>query len=346
MLILAPAERLFRETLLLPPRVPETERWDVERLPLGSEIERRTGFQRVARTASAGGMLTNMATRHKELRFLGPIVAPDAPVPPALELYGKLMQRVPGTRIVDDSALMARMRVVKEPRELEQIRRAMDATRRGHLAAMRQVRSGWTERRLKDLLESEFRAGGGQGLAYESIVAAGRNAASLHYTGGEGPIQRGALILIDAGASVGGYACDVTRTFPVDGRFTPRQREVYELVLRAQEAAVAKLRAGAYFEDLSEAAREVFRRAGRLDDFYHGLGHFVGLHVHDAGDYSQPLPAAAVITIEPGLYVQSENWGIRIEDQYLITATGSERMSVDIPRTVAEIESFMAQGRT
>ncbi len=195
------------------------------------------------------------------------------------------------------------------------------------------------------MVESAFRAAGGDALSYESIVGAGRNAASLHYTGGEGPIRPGALILIDACASVGGYASDVTRTFPVDGRFTPEQRKDYELVLAAQEAAVAKLRAGAYYEDLSEAAKDVFRRAGRIDDFYHGLGHFVGLRVHDAGDYSKPLPAGAVITIEPGLYVQSANYGIRIEDQYLITATGSERMSSGIPRTVAEIESFMAQGR-
>ena len=158
-------------------------------------------------------------------------------------------------------------------------------------------------------------------------------------------IRPGSLILIDAGAAVGGYASDVTRTFPVDGRFTAEQRRTYELVLAAQEAAASRLRAGVYFSDLSDAAREVFRRAGRVDDFYHGLGHLVGLHVHDAGDLSQPLPAGSVITIEPGLYVQSENYGVRIEDQYLVTATGAERMSSGIPRTVAEIESFMAGSR-
>jgi Xaa-Pro aminopeptidase len=108
---------------------------------------------------------------------------------------------------------------------------------------------------------------------------------------------------------------------------------------------VSRLRAGAYFYDLGEAAKQVFRTAGRVDDFYHGLGHLVGLHVHDAGDLSQPLPAGAVITVEPGLYVQSENYGVRIEDQYLVTATGAERMSTGIPRTVAEIESFMSASR-
>ena len=98
------------------------------------------------------------------------------------------------------------------------------------------------------------------------------------------------------------------------------------------------------YEDLAETARDVFRKAGRIDDFYHGLGHFVGLHVHDAGDYSRPLPVGAVVTIEPGLYVQAENYGVRVEDQYVVTATGSERMSVGIPRTAGEIEAFMAGG--
>jgi Xaa-Pro aminopeptidase len=331
--------------LLLPPRNPETERWNVERVPLGAEIERRTGFRQVLRTSGLGGLVTGLASRHKELRFLGPVVPPSAPVPPVLDLYGKVMQRVPGVKMTDDSKLLASMRIVKEPREMEQIRRALAATRRGHLAAMKSVRPGWTEGRLKELVEAEFRAGGGQGLGYGSIVAAGRNAASLHYTGGDGVIRPGALILIDAGASVGGYATDVTRTFPVDGRFTREQRASYELVLAAQEAAAAKLRAGAYYHDLSEAARDVFRKAGRIDDFYHGLGHLVGLHVHDAGDLSKPLPAGAVITIEPGLYVQAENEGIRIEDMYLVTETGAERMSTGIPRTAAEIESFMATGR-
>lgn len=344
-LVLAPAEaERRREALFLPSRDPETERWDVERVPLGADIERRTGFRNVSRTSALGRFVAGAASRSKELRFLGPIVPPSAPVPPALELYGKVVQRLPGARIVDDSALMPRLRSAKEPREIEIMRRAIDATRRGHLDAMRAVRPGMTEGELKAILEAGFRAGGGQGLAYSSIVAAGRNAASLHYLGDSGPIRDGDLVLIDAGAHVGGYASDVTRTFPASGRFTPEQRASYELVLASQDAAVARLKAGVIYDDLAEAAREVFRRAGRIDEFYHGLGHFVGLHVHDAGDYSKPLPVGAVVTIEPGLYSHVANSGIRIEDQYLVTAIGTERMSVGIPRTVAEIEAFMASG--
>jgi Xaa-Pro aminopeptidase len=341
-LVLAPEERDYKEFLLLPSRDPEAERWGVERLPLGAEIERRTGFRRVVRTGQLGQLLVNLAERHKELRFLGPLTSATAPAPRALELYGKVTSHVPGVKITDDSALLPRLRFVKEPRELEQMRLAMAATRRGHLAAMRQVRPGWTERQLRDLVEAEFRAGGGQGLAYDSIVGSGRNAASLHYAEAAGTVHAGDLILIDAAASVGGYATDVTRTFPANGKYTAEQRAVYDLVLQAQEAAMARLKAGVYYEELSEAAKTVFRRAGRIDDFYHGLGHPVGLDVHDPGDLTQPLPAGAVITIEPGLYVQSAGYGIRIEDDFLITPTGFERLSAGIPRTADEIEACMA----
>jgi len=345
-LVLAPTERTFREWLLLPSRNPETERWEQERLPLGEEIERRTGFQRVARRGSLGSLVTSLASRSGDLHYLGPIGSADAPVAKELELYGKVAARVPGAQTVDSTAVLPRLRVVKEARELELIRQAIAATRRGLEAGMRQVRPGMTEYQLKDIIEAEFKAAGARGLAFDSIVAAGRNNASLHYVGGDGAIRAGDLVLCDVGAAMGHYASDVTRTFPVNGRFSPEQRQVYETVLRAQEAARAKLKAGVMYEDLQETARAVIRQAGHADDFYHGLGHFVGLNVHEGGDYSKPLPAGAVITIEPGIYMQSRGFGVRIEDDFLITPTGSEHLTRDIPRTVEEIESFMARGRT
>lgn len=342
-LVLAPAERTYREFLLLPSRDIETERWDVERLPLGSQIEARTGIQRVRRVSGLDALVTGIAARSRTLHFMGPIASAGSPVPPALDLYGRIMARVPGCEIKDQSALLPSLRTVKEPRELDLMRRATAATKAGHLAAMKAVRPGMTERQLTAVLEDGFRAGGGEGLSYDSIVATGRNAASLHYAHGNALIGAQDLVLIDAAASVGTYACDVTRTFPASGKFTPAQRADYELVLAAQEAAARMLKAGVMHEDMTEAANAVFRKAGRIDDFTHGLGHFVGLDVHDAGDYSKPLPAGAVLTIEPGLYNQQSNQGIRIEDLYLVTATGAERLSTGIPRTVAEIEAFMAR---
>lgn len=342
-LVLAPAERTYREFLLLPSRDVETERWDVERLPLGSLIEQRTGIQRVRRTSGLDGLVTQLAARSRTLHFMGPITSASAPVPPAMELYGRVMSHVPGCTMKDQSALLPALRTVKEPRELELMRKALAATQAGHLAAMKAVRPGMTERQLTAVLEDGFRQGGGEGLSYDSIVATGRNAASLHYAHGNSAIGAQDLVLIDAAASVGTYACDITRTFPASGKFTAQQRADYELVMAAQDAAAKLLKPGVIHEDMTEAASAVFRKAGRIDEFTHGLGHFVGLDVHDAGDYAKPIPAGAVITIEPGLYNQQMNQGIRIEDLYLVTASGCERLSTGIPRTVAEIEAFMAR---
>ena len=342
-LVLAPAERTFREFLLLPSRDIETERWDVERMPLGSQIEARTGIQRVRRVSGLDALVTGIAARSRKLHFMGPIASANSPVPPALELYSRIMARVPDCKLVDQSALLPALRTVKEPHEMFLMRRAVEATRAGHLAAMKAVRPSMTERELTAILESGFRQGGGEGLSYDSIVATGRNAASLHYAHGNAVIGANDLVLIDAAASVGTYACDVTRTFPASGKFTAQQRADYELVLAAQDAAASLLKAGVIHEDMTEAANTVFRKAGRIDEFTHGLGHFVGLDVHDAGDYTRPLPAGAVLTIEPGLYNQQLNQGIRVEDIYLVTASGAERLSIGIPRTADEIEAYMAR---
>jgi Xaa-Pro aminopeptidase len=198
------------------------------------------------------------------------------------------------------------------------------------------------EHELKAIIEAEFRAAGARRLAFPSIVGVARNSAVLHHGGGDNVIRAGDMILCDIGAEVDFYAADVTRTFPVDGRFTPEQRQVYETVLAAQDAAAARLRPGAHYDDLQAAADAVMIRAGRRDDFWHGLGHFVGLDVHDVGDLARPLPTNAVLTIEPGIYLPDRNFGVRIEDEYLVTASAHENMSRAVPRTVAEIEATMA----
>lgn len=340
-LLLAPGERTYKEHLFLAHRDPELERWEGMRLPLGADLRRRTGFEKVHRIGGLGLLLAQVAARSGEMHYLGPLASPDAAVPRELELYGRVAARVPGTRITNSHGLVRAMRLVKEPRELELMRRAIAATDRGIRAAMRAARPGMREFELKHIIEAEFRAAGARGLAFPSIVAVARNSAVLHYTGGDNEIRAGDLVLCDIGAEVDHYAADITRTFPVDGRFSPEQRSIYELVLKAQEAAMARLKAGAYYEDLNETARAVIRAAGHSDDFYHGLGHFVGLNVHDIGDYTKPLPAGAVLTIEPGVYLADRGFGVRIEDQFLVTANGYEHMSAGIPRTVAEIEAFM-----
>jgi Xaa-Pro aminopeptidase len=341
-LLLAPGERTYREFLFLPNVDPESDRWEGTRLLLGGELRRRTGFEKVSRIGGLGPTLAQTAARSGEMRYIGPLASPDAAVPRELELYGRVAARVPGTRIVNNHGLVHAMRLVKEPRELELMRKAIAATGRGMLAAMRAARPGMKEFELKAIIENEFRAAGARGLAFPSIVGVARNSAVLHYMGGDNEIRSGDLILADIGAEYDHYAADITRTFPVDGRFTPEQRGVYDTVLAAQSAAAAKLRAGAVYEALSRAATDVIEAAGHRDDFWHGLGHFVGLDVHDVGDYAQPLPAGAVLTIEPGIYLPHRDFGVRIEDEYLVTASGNEHLSRAVPRTVAEIEAAMA----
>jgi Xaa-Pro aminopeptidase len=341
-LLLAPGERTYREFLFLPNVDPEADRWEGTRLLLGGELRRRTGFERVSRIGGLGPLLAQVAARSGEMRYIGPLASPDSAVPRELELYGRVAARVPGTRIIDNHGLIHAMRQVKEPRELDLMRKAIAATERGMRAALRAVRPGMKEFELKNIIENEFRAAGARGLAFPSIVGVARNSAVLHYLGGDNEIRAGDLILADIGAEYEHYAADITRTFPVDGRFTPEQRQVYETVLGAQEAAARQLRAGAVYEDLSRAATNVIEAAGHRDDFWHGLGHFVGLDVHDVGDYAAPLPAGAVLTIEPGIYLPHRDFGVRIEDEFLVTATGNEHLSRAIPRTVAEIEAALA----
>lgn len=344
-LVLAPAERSFKEYFFLPSRDVENERWEGERLALSEELRARTGFNKVLRSSGLGSTVTGIVSRARTLHYLGPLVGPDSPTPRELDLYGRISARVPGTSITNQSGLIAAMRVVKEARELALIRKAIAATERGMRAAMASARPGMTERQLADIIEREFRAAGAQGLAFPSIVGVGRSSAVLHYTGRDGVIRAGDMILCDVGAEVDYYASDITRTFPVDGSFTPEQRGIYETVLAAQDAAAAQLRPGAIYEDLNETAREVIRRTGHLDDFVHGLGHFVGLDVHDAGDYAKPLPVGAVITLEPGIYQPLRGFGVRIEDDYLVTHGGNEKLSRAIPSRVTDVEAAVRAGR-
>ena len=341
-LLLAPEERTYKEFLFLASRDPDTERWEGERLMLGQSVRERTGFERLYRSGRLGSKLTELAGRAPRLHYLGPIASPADPIPQALALYQEVTARLPGSGIVNSSGLIRRMRWVKEPGELALIRRAIAATERGLRAGMAAVRPGMREFELKRIIESEFAAAGATGLAFPSIVGAGRNGAVAHYPGGDGVIAPDDLIVADVGAEVGHYAADITRTFPAGGRFSPEQRAVYETVLRAQETAMSRLRAGAVSEDLAAAATEVIRAANHGDDFFHGLGHSVGLDVHDPEDLTLPLPAGVVMTIEPGIYLQGR-FGVRIEDDFLVTAHGYEHLSSGVPRAIEAVEAAVGR---
>jgi len=288
--------------------------------------------------------------------------------------------RVPA-QAIDLHTILDEMRLVKDSGEIGTMRRAGAISAAAHVRAMRTCRPGLREYHLEAELLHEFRSQGAQAPAYNAIVAAGANACVLHYRAGDTELRAGELCLIDAGCEVDGYAGDVTRTFPVDGRFSAAQRDVYDVVLAAQHAAFAEVRPGNGFNAPHDAAVRVLAQGlldlglvtGSLDtvlesgayrQFYmHRTGHWLGLDVHDVGDYRSPAAVATkgserpwrplaegmVLTVEPGLYLrpaenvpaQFHNIGVRIEDDVLVTADGCAVLTAGAPTAAADIETLM-----
>ena len=241
------------------------------------------------------------------------------------------------------------LRLVKDADEITRMRKAVDISVLGHVAAMQAARPGVWEYEIEAALEAEFRRNGADRVGYPSIVGSGPNSTTLHYDVNRRQTRDGDLVVVDAGAEWGQYTADVTRTFPVNGKFTPRQKAIYDLVLATQQAAFDSARPGATIAQLNRVARDYMRaHSGTLCGaeacdayFIHGLSHWLGMDVHDVGDYSTPLKAGMVFTIEPGIYLAQEGLGVRIEDDVLVTATGVEWLSAKAPKTTAEIERLM-----
>jgi Xaa-Pro aminopeptidase len=276
----------------------------------------------------------------------------------------------------DVRALIDDMRLVKDAHELAIMRRAARITAQAHRRAMQRTRPGGTEYEIEAELLYEFRRNGAQFPAYSPIVAGGANACVLHYVFNDAPLHDGDLLLIDAGCELDGYASDVTRTYPVNGRFSGAQREVYEIVLASQRAAIGKVRTGNGWNEPHDAAVKVLAQglidlkliSGSLDQaleketykrFYmHRTGHWLGLDVHDAGEYKRKgdwraLATGMTLTVEPGLYIRAEddvperlrNIGIRIEDDVLVTESGCEVITAEAPKAIADIEALMRDAR-
>jgi Xaa-Pro aminopeptidase len=341
-LVLAPKERTYREFLLLPSRDPEAERWTGERDPLGAALRKKYGFEKIVRTGGLTRLVLDLAARSP---VLWQVMRPDSAKeskPADLELYGKVSSRLAGVSIKPLTFTLARMRSRHSPREIALIQRAVRISEEGFRAAVLEIRPGSLEGRVEAEAERVWKSRGARRPAYPSIVGSGPNSTILHYPRSERVMQDGELILMDMSAEFAHYASDITRTFPVNGKFTAQQRKIYELVLKAQKAAFDKVKPGVYFEDLDAAARKVIEDAGYGDHFIHGLGHFVGLDVHDAGAYLEPLAAGMVITIEPGIYLPEEKLGVRIEDDVLVTETGAKFLSDGLPRDPDAIEKWMA----
>jgi len=343
-LILAPGEHRYKEILFLQPRNPEAEDWNGRREPLGDAFEEATGFEEVLRIYHLPSILTKMLQRSKKAIFLGPIVSADADIPKALSILGDAQSRVPGTSLENLADLVPEMRRIKDDKEIENIQKAIDVTGKGIVAAMKAVEPGMLEFQLQSVVEHTYEMEGAQFLGFGTILAWGPNTTVLHYGLNNQPVQETGLVLIDTGAAWQHYSADVTRTIPVSGTFSPRERELYELVLKASDAAIKKVRVGAdYYNDVHMTAKGILDDAGYGEFFIHDTGHFLGLDVHDVGNYDLPLEAGVVITVEPGIYIPDEGIGIRIEDDILVTEHGPVVLSRHIPRTVKEIETAMSE---
>jgi Xaa-Pro aminopeptidase len=289
----------------------------------------------------------------------------------------------PPTTIIDPSAILHEMRVLKSPEEIEIMQRAADIAAEAHVEVMKSVRPGMMEFEVEAMVEAYFRKAGASGSSYTSIVGAGGNATILHYIDNKDELKDGDLLLLDAGAEYKGYASDITRTFPINGKFTDAQREIYGLVLKTQKSCIDMVRPGVRLEDLKTHSielltegmvelgllkgdtKQLIKEKKYMQFYMHNLGHYLGIDVHDAGKYyfkgeSRPAEVGMVMTIEPGLYISPDTSripegfnkeipakylgiGVRIEDDVLVTESGARVLTHKVPKEQEEIEALMAK---
>jgi Xaa-Pro aminopeptidase len=331
-----------RIVLFLRPLNPELERWDGYREPISTALKEQTGFETILRANWIAAVLTGAARRARRVACLHPFSVYPAPVAADLAAFKQIGERIPGVSIDDRTQLLPQMRSVKSRAELALMQRAADATAEGYDAILQLIKPGLTEADLDRVLEQTYRENGASGVAYNSIVGAGINGTVLHYMDNTQPLIAGDLIVIDSAARFAGYAADVTRTFPVSGKFTAEQKEVYNTVLEAELAAIKALRPGITHTEVDAAAREVIENAGFGDAFIHNVGHQLGLDVHDVTP-DGPYTAGMVVTIEPGIYLPERKLGVRIEDDVLVTKKGGVSLTDRIPKTIKDVERAMGR---
>lgn len=384
--IIAKPGQPVQSWLLCQPKNPESETWDGKRW--GPEAAKEYfGFDGATSVDELDTWMSDQLCGHQ--RLYAPLHrSSETDLPMKLQSWVNAartktrgLKSVP-TEWVDLTPTTSHHRLVKDDHELAVMRDSARIAAKGHCAAMRAVRPGLSERALEAELLAVFLRDGAQAAAYETIVATGGNACTLHHAAGASVIGANDLVLIDAGCELHGYASDITRTFPASGRFTPEQAALYDIVLAAQEAAVANTAPGLSFNAGHDAAVKVLTQGlidegiieGNLDDaleqglyrpyYMHRTGHWLGLDVHDAGPYRlteqdvdepdwRPLEPGMVLTIEPGLYITPEsgaperfwNIGIRIEDDAVVTPAGCELITRGVPVARQDIEALVQSGR-
>jgi len=381
--VLAPGRKGGKLVLFCRPRDPEKELWEGARVGTEGALE-RFGVDEAYPIEELDETLPKLLENRERVYY-------PAGADPELDrrlmewvnvVRGKVRSGVHApTEFISLERLLSEQRLVKSKAEIAVMRRAAHISADAHRRVMRICRPGMWEYQLEAELVQACASRGGRFQAYPPIVGSGANACVLHYVDNRHRLKDGDLVLIDAGCELEGYASDITRTFPVNGRFNPPQRELYELVLAAQQAALVEAVPGNRWNDPHEAAVRTLTKGlvdlGILEGgrkavpglvkeekykpyFMHRIGHWLGMDVHDVGDYKvggewRPLESGMALTLEPGLYIPADrtevperyrNIGIRIEDDVLITAEGNEVLSARAPKTVEDIESWMRGGTT
>lgn len=345
-----------REILFLPAKNPGREKWDGPRMsPSDPDIQARTGFADVRAFSEMRATIERLAKFYPSLYTILPYEKELGGYPHERETVDWLKLAAPQAKLKDIRDNITDLRLIKSPTEIEFLRQAVDLSVDAHFAAMKMMRPGLWEYQVAAKMVEVHAMGGSEAEAYAPIVGAGPNSTALHYDRLGRKIQDGDIVVLDVGAQYSGYAADITRTLPANGKFTPRQREIYDIVLGAQTAALASLKRGADMcrkgkPSLYKIAYDYINSHGKDQHgkplgqyFIHGLGHNLGLNVHDPGDSCKPLMPGQVVTVEPGIYIPEENLGVRIEDDVLITESGYELLSAKLPRSADEIEKIMAE---
>lgn len=329
-----------REVLMFRTRDPEDEAWHGIREGLSPQMRDRLGVGTVFRTSRLNWLVTEAASRTGKLATLHEPRPAPAGVNQDLAAYRLAAERVPGVSIESVWQPFYQLISAKSPAERKLIQGAVDATMAGVRAAAKEIKPGANEGAVIRTLTATFAENGGEGNAFNPIAGSGVNATVLHYGANNRTMEDGDMLVLDSGTKMGGYCADITRTFPVNGRFSSTQADAYELVLKAMRASIKASRVGTWMHDVDMAAREVIDKAGYGHAFYHGIGHHMGISVHDV-DPKTPLGKDSIVTIEPGLYLPDENIGIRIEDDIHVSSDGPKNMSSKLPVDRKGVEALM-----
>jgi Xaa-Pro aminopeptidase len=345
-----------RETVFIPERNIKHEQWTGVQIGPGPDGERLFGLQEVVASTDfkqrLNQLLTQPVVADKPLPKIYTVIptGPGSDVTRESRFVEMLHQSYPKNPIIDVSKIIGEMRKIKSASEIEILQKAVDVSIEGHREIARAIKPGVYEYEAQAALEAAWTRLGSERPGYPSIVGSGINGTILHYNENRKRMDEGDLVVVDAAAEYSYYTADITRTFPASGKFTRRQREVYQLILNAQRAAEKAFIPGkSSLSDLQLVAKKVMessplrdRQGNTLDKYFiHGLGHWIGMDVHDVGAYGV-LPVGSVFTIEPGIYLPDEGFGVRIEDDYLVTDRGLVKMSAKLPSDPDEIERMMS----